>query len=205
MEEIGLFPLGIVLLPTEQIPLHIFEQRYRELIGECVEAVREFGLVYADDDGLQAVGTRASVTEVVRRFPDGRLDVVVEGGDRFRLRRLTTGRSFHTGLVQPLADRSDPAPASAVARALELFGRVLEVTGSELEPPSADHPLLSFALAARFELAPPLKQDLLQRTSERERLLVVSEILERAGAAEERRREIHDLAQGNGRARHPGA
>ena len=85
MEEIGLFPLGIVLLPTEQVPLHIFEERYKELIGECLEEEREFGLVYADEDGLREIGTRAAVTEVMEEFDDGRLNVVVEGRDRFRL------------------------------------------------------------------------------------------------------------------------
>ena len=67
MAEIGLFPLGIVLLPTEQVPLHIFEDRYKELIDECLAEEREFGLVYADDDGLRPVGTLAAVTEVIER------------------------------------------------------------------------------------------------------------------------------------------
>ena len=57
MSELGLFPLGIVLLPTEQIPLHIFEERYQELIGECLAEEREFGLVFADEDGLREIGT----------------------------------------------------------------------------------------------------------------------------------------------------
>src|SRR4051794_37342058 len=94
MEEIGLFPLGLVLLPTEQVPLHIFEPRYRELIGESLEQGVPFGIVYADDDGLRQVGTLATVTEVVERFADGRLNVVVEGGERFRLLELTEGRPF---------------------------------------------------------------------------------------------------------------
>ena len=80
MEEIGLFPLGLVLLPTEQVPLHIFEPRYRELIGETLEHGLPFGIVYADDDGLRQIGTLAAVTEVVERFSDGRLNIVVEGG-----------------------------------------------------------------------------------------------------------------------------
>ena len=80
MEEIGLFPLGLVLLPTEQVPLHIFEPRYRELITECLDQDEPFGLVFADDDGLRRVGTLASVVEVTDRFDDGRLNVVVEGG-----------------------------------------------------------------------------------------------------------------------------
>jgi Lon protease-like protein len=199
MDEIGLFPLGMVLLPMEQVPLHIFEPRYQELVAECLGHDREFGLVYADEDGLQAIGTRAAVTEVVDRFDDGRLDIVVEGGDRFRLAELTTGRSFQTGRVEPLVDVPDPAPATEVARAMELFDHVLAVTGSEVNPPEMSLSQLSFALAGRFELAPALKQDLLRRTSERERLEVVCEILEKAGAAAERHREIQERAAGNGK------
>ena len=90
MEEIGLFPLGLVLLPTEQVPLHIFEPRYRELITECLDEGEPFGLVFADDDGLRRVGTLASVVEVTDRFDDGRLNVVVEGGERFRLVEANT-------------------------------------------------------------------------------------------------------------------
>lgn len=203
MEEIGLFPLGIVLLPTERVPLHIFEPRYRELIGECVEGGREFGLVYAADDGLQAIGTRAAVSEVTRRFEDGRLDIVVEGGVRFRLLGLTTGRSFHTGRVEALADIPDPAPAVRIDQALALFARVVEAAGADAETPAADHPQLSFALAGCFELAATVKQDLLQRTSESVRLALVCEILERAHTAVVRRREIHEVAQGNGRVHPP--
>ena len=111
MDELGLFPLGIVLLPTEQLPLHIFEERYKELVDECLEQDGEFGLVYADDDGLRDLGTRARVVEVLTRFEDGRLNVLVEGGDRFRLVELTDGRSFSTGLVTPIEDVEDSAEA----------------------------------------------------------------------------------------------
>jgi ATP-dependent Lon protease len=205
MDEIGLFPLGIVLLPTERVPLHIFEPRYRELIGECLAEDREFGLVYADDDGIQAVGTRAGVTEVIDRLPDGRLNIVAEGRERFRLVEVTTGRNFHTGRVEALVDIPDTAGTAVVSRALELFRRVLEVTGSEVPEPDPQHPQLSFALAGCFELAPAVKQDLLRRTSERERLELVCEILARAGAEAERRQEIAGLAQGNGRVHPPGS
>ncbi|HYA08342.1 MAG TPA: LON peptidase substrate-binding domain-containing protein, partial [Gaiellaceae bacterium] len=77
MEEIGLFPLGIVLLPTERVPLHIFEPRYRELIHECLEHERAFGLLFEDEDGVRELGTRAHVTEVLERFDDGRLNILV--------------------------------------------------------------------------------------------------------------------------------
>jgi Lon protease-like protein len=198
VDEIGLFPLGIVLLPTEHVPLHIFEPRYRELIGECLDTGGEFGLVFADDDGLREIGTRASVAEVASRFDDGRLNVVVLGGARFRLLELTSGRSYQTGLVETVTDVEGPVRAEDADRALEVFRRVLDLAGAEAEVPPATHPELSFALAGHFELSPPVKQALLQRTSERERLAMVTEILERAGEASERRREIQDLAQRNG-------
>jgi ATP-dependent Lon protease len=201
MDEIGLFPLGLVLLPSEHVPLHIFEPRYRELIGECLEGGGEFGLVFADDDGMREIGTLAAVAEVVTRFPDGRLNVVVEGGARFRLVELTSGRSYQTGLVEPVTDRDDPAPEEAVDRALAVFRRVVALAGSEAEPPDARHPELSFALAGRFELAPSLKQSLLRRTSERERLETVTGLLERAAASAERQREVQELARGNGHVR----
>ena len=199
MPELGLFPLGIVLLPTEQIPLHIFEERYRELIGECLEEEREFGLLLADDAGLRDVGTRAAVTEVLQRFEDGRLNIVVEGHDRFRLLELTDGRSFQTGEVEAVDDLDDPADADDVARALELFERLLELTATEVEVPPPDHPQLSYALAARFDFAVDVKQELLTEVSERLRLRRLCELLELAATALEREREIAARAATNGK------
>jgi Lon protease-like protein len=201
MEEIGLFPLGLVLLPTEQVPLHIFEPRYRELIGECLDAGEPFGLVFADDDGLRRVGTLASVVEVTDRFDDGRLNIVVEGGERFRLMELTRGRSFHTGTIEPLGDLEDPPTPDEIERAVAVFTRLVELTGAEVEPPDVDVDQPSFALAARFELAPELKLELLEETSERVRLVRLCEILEAAATAVERQRAIAELAQRNGHAR----
>jgi ATP-dependent Lon protease len=202
MDEIGLFPLGLVLLPTEQVPLHIFEPRYRELIAECLDQEEPFGLVFADDDGLRRVGTLASVVEVTDRFDDGRLNVVVEGGDRFRLVELTEGRSFHTGTIEPLGDlENDPPSAEEVERATAVFSRLVQLTGAEVEPPDVESERPSFSIAARFELAPDLKLELLEETSERRRLGRLCEILESAAASVERQREIAELAQTNGHAK----
>jgi len=199
MSELGLFPLGVVLLPTEQIPLHIFEERYQELIGECLVEEREFGLIYADDDGLRDIGTRAAVTEVLERFEDGRLNVVVEGRERFRLLELTEGRSFHTGIVEPVEDVPDEADPAETQRALELFARLVELTGAEVEPPGSDTPQLSYALAGRFEFAAELKQRLLQLRSERERVTLLAQLLAGAAEAVAREREIAERAAGNGK------
>jgi len=197
--EIGLFPLGIVLLPTEQIPLHIFEPRYRELIAECLEEEREFGLILADDDGLREVGTRALVTEVLERFDDGRLNVVVEGIDRFRVVELTGGRSFQTGEVEQVEDVDEAADPEHVERALALFARLVELTGTEIDPPEPSTPQLSFAIAARFEFAPDVKQELLQERSEAVRMRRLCELLEKAAETIAREREIAERAAGNGK------
>lgn len=202
--EVGLFPLGLVLLPTEQIPLHIFEPRYRELIGECLDNEEPFGLVYADDDGVRRVGTLANVVEVTDRYEDGRLDIVVEGGDRFRLVDLTDGRSFHTGTIEPLADVDDPPPQADVDRALAVFRRLVDLTGAEVDVPAEVSGQPSFEIGSRFELAPELKLELLEEPSERRRLVRLCEILETIAAAVERQREVAALAQTNGRAR-PGS
>jgi Lon protease-like protein len=199
MTELGLFPLGIVLLPTEQIPLHIFEDRYQELIGECLELEQEFGLIYADDEGLREIGTRAAVTEVLDRFDDGRLNIVVEGGERFRLLELTEGRSFQTGIVEPVEEEEDAADPKESAHAVGLFHRLVELTGAEVEEPSLAAEQLSFELAGRFEFAPELKQKLLQLTSERQRMHLLAEILTGAAVAVERERDIANRAQGNGK------
>ena len=149
MPELGLFPLGVVLLPTERVPLHVFEPRYKELIGECLDSGGEFGLVLADDDGLRAVGTRAAVTDVLHRFPDGRMNVVVEGGERFRVVRLTSGRSFQTAEVEPLEDDEVDAADDVRALALERYGRLAAAAGSEADELDAEAPVLSFEIAAR--------------------------------------------------------
>lgn len=200
MPELGLFPLGIVLLPTEQIPLHVFEPRYRALIGECLANDGEFGLVLADEDGgLAEIGTRARVTEVLEQFDDGRLSVVVEGGERFRLLELTEGREYQTAEVEPVEDEDDPAEPDEVGRVLALFDRLLELTGAIVEQPEPDAEQVSFAVASRFEFAPELKQALLSLRSERERIGMLGDILDTAATTVEREQEIASRAATNGK------
>ena len=199
MSELGLFPLPLVLLPTERVPLHIFEERYRELIGECLDSGDEFGLVYADDDGVRDVGTRARVTEVLARLADGRMDILVEGGDRFQLLELTTGRSFHTADVSPVEDDEDPAGVESIARALGLFDRLRELTGSDVDVPEADAPQLSFVLAGRVAFPSDDKLQLLRDVSERSRMDRVCALLETAMATARRVRGAAERAATNGR------
>lgn len=199
MIELGLFPLQLVLLPTERVPLHIFEERYKELIGECLEGEEEFGLVYADDNGIREIGTRAGIIEVLAQFEDGRMNIVVEGRDRFRLLELTSGRSFNTGAVSPVVDGDDPPEPDSVERALGLFVRLRELTGSDVEMPEATTEQLSYVLAGRVELAAEIKLELLEEISERVRLERVCELLEGAAVTFERQQRAAERAATNGR------
>src|SRR5438552_7991664 len=135
MPELGLFPLGIVLLPSERVPLHVFEERYQELIGECIALDEEFGLLYADESGLREIGCRAAVVEVIERFDDGRLNVLVEGRERFRILRHTGGRSFSTADVDAVSDDDLRTAPESAARALGACQRPVAPGGAARGPP----------------------------------------------------------------------
>lgn len=181
----------MVLLPGERAPLHIFEPRYRELIGECLDTGATFGLVFVDDKGLRAIGTHAAVVELLERLPDGRMNVVVEGRDRFRLVELTSGRSFHTGVVADEQDEEDPATPVDVERALELFVELKTLVDADVDDPESDG-ALSFAIASRVDFGADTKQQLLESRSERERLARVIELL---ASAVETARVLRDRAE----------
>jgi Lon protease-like protein len=200
MPELGLFPLPIVLLPTERIPLHIFEPRYRELIEECIETGTDFGLVLTDGEGaVHEIGTRASVAQVLERLDDGRLNIVVEGGERFRLLELTSGRSFTTGIVEEVEDEDEPAPATEVVRAVEVFTALASEAESDVDIPDPDSPLLDFELAARVDFAPDAKQELLASTSPGGRMSRLIELLEIALQAVKIEKALRERAGKNGK------
>jgi ATP-dependent Lon protease len=199
--ELGLFPLPLVLVPGESVPLHIFEPRYRELIGECIERDDDFGIVLAKENGdIHHAGTRAHVTRVLEVLPDGRLNIVVEGGDRFRLIEVSHDRSFDVGAVEELADEPgetfDPADAS---RALDLFARLQEAAGATLPPPEPESPQLDWELVLRVDFAPELKQELLELTSPRERMRRLAALLEQTLEAVELEAAVRRRASSNGK------
>jgi Lon protease-like protein len=202
VSEIGLFPLELVLLPTERVPLHIFEPRYKELIGECLRSGQEFGLMLQDEQGRREIGTRAAVVEVLQVFDDGRMNVVVEGHDRFQLRELTSGRAFLTGDVEPVDDEEDEAPAATRDRALTLFRQLVEAAGEDVDEPDGTSGSLSFEIASRIDFGIAPKQELLELRSEPARLTHLCELLEQAVEAVQREREVRERAATNGKVSH---
>jgi Lon protease-like protein len=199
--QLGLFPLPLVLVPTERVPLHIFEPRYRELIGECIERDDDFGIVLLEPSGeLRHVGTRANVTQVLGVLPDGRLNVVVEGGDRFRLLSVGDERSFAVGTVEEVVDdEGEVADPADVERALDLYARLQVTAGDSRAAPDAESALLDWELAARVEFPAERKQELLELTSTRRRFGLLAELLEHALTALEVEGEIHRRASTNGK------
>jgi len=200
MPELGLFPLPIVLVPTERIPLHIFEPRYRELIQECIETESEFGLVLATGDGaVHEIGTRARVAGVLEELEDGRLNVVVEGGERFRLLELTTGRSYQTGVVEQVEDDDEPVPGETVARALEVFRELADAAESDVDIPEPDSPTFVWELAARVDFGVEPKQEVLASTSPPARMKRLVELLETSLEAVRLERTLRERAGRNGK------
>ena len=199
MAEIGLFPLELVLLPSERVPLHIFEDRYKELIAECLEDGDEFGLIFETAEQLAEIGTLTRVLEVIHTFDDGRMNVLVEGHRRFRLVYETEGRSYRTGEIEPLEDDDEAPTDPEIDEALAVFRRLVEIAeAGEVEEPT-EGTALSFQLASKVDFGHELKQELLELRSERQRLVRLAELLEKAVAGLTREREVRDRASGNGK------
>ena len=202
MSRLGLFPLPLVLVPTERLPLHIFEPRYKELIGECLTNGTEFGVVLSADGGeAHDVGTRASIVEVLIEHPDGSMDIVVEGGERFHLVETHYDRTFLSGTVEDVIDVEDDPEDLDVGRVLALYDRLIEAAGEdeEIEPLDGGSGLLDWEITARADLPPPAKQELLELTSPRRRYAILAERLESAIGAAGLRKLVSDRAAHNGR------
>ena len=169
VERFPLFPLGLVLLPQELVPLHIFEERYKTMIGKCLDEEGEFGILWLSDDGLKEVGCSARISRVLERFDDGRLNILVEGGDPFRLLRKIEDLPYPAGDVELLGDADEGDP-DAAARARQRYADLLEeVTDSRPESDDLSQ-LDAYGMAATLDVALEAKQQLLEVRSESGRL-----------------------------------
>jgi Lon protease-like protein len=173
-----LFPLDVVLFPGAALPLHIFEPRYKEMIGECRAQHRHFGVVRALDQGLAEVGCTAEIVTVVKEYPDGRLDLVAEGRKRFELLRINQERSFLQAEVVMIDDHPGTSPQEDISRAIELHSELAAIAGVKQDLPAAARLLLSFHLAGSLPLDLDFKQKLLSLRSEPERLSLFISYLE---------------------------
>jgi Uncharacterized protein, similar to the N-terminal domain of Lon protease len=174
-ELLPLFPLEVVLFPRTSLALHIFEERYRQLVADVVAAQSEFGIVLAREQGIVNVGCTATVEMITRRYEDGRLDILTRGRRRFEIRTLDDEKPYIRASVEIFDDDdfTDPPPQlkdHALSACLALRDAVSE-QGPE---PELDDPQLSFQLA---QVLPDLDflQVLLRSRSEAERLKMLAE------------------------------
>lgn len=174
-----LFPLDLVLFPGMALPLHIFEPRYKEMIGECLQHDTPFGIVRAIEDGIAQIGCSAEVVTVVKRYEDGRMDIVTRGLQRFEIVELNQERSFLQGEVKLLHDESD-ADAQSKKKALDLHRALILMAASGQTVPTLDPPdeLLSFYLISQLPVDLDFKQTILAISSELQRLKTLIEYYE---------------------------
>src|SRR5689334_2544507 len=173
-----LFPLQVVLLPGSELPLHIFEDRYKEMIGEVLREKREFGVILASEKGIVDTGCTATIERVLREYPDGRLDILTRGRRRFEVLLLNEERSFLRGAVQFFDDDdADPAAPDLLQSVISGFNELQSLSSSgPLDPEGARDPQLSFRLAQEVaDLG--LRQTLLASRSEAERLRRIADFL----------------------------
>jgi Lon protease-like protein len=179
-----LFPLELVLFPHVNLPLHIFEERYKEMIGDCLKNQWEFGILAVAGESVKPIGCTASITEVLERFPDGRMNILTRGRRRFEVSDLNEDRSYLRGRPSFFDDDEEPASLGDLpTRAIALYDRLRNLVELQNEVfheprPTAADLQLSFRLMAGLPVDLTWKQDLLEIRSERERLTRVIRFFE---------------------------
>jgi Lon protease-like protein len=171
-DRIPLFPLNVVLFPGEQLPLHIFEPRYRRMVADCLESEAPFGMVLALPDGIVRVGCTAQILQITKRYEDGRLDLATAGRRAFRVVKLFADKPLLEGVVDYLDDEDAAVDARKQKELIELYEacHTLVFTGVPKSfPETAEQQLLSYAVAAALPLDLLRKQQILELRSEAER------------------------------------
>ena len=195
-----LFPLDVVLFPGTPLPLHIFEPRYKEMIGECLTHHAVFGVIRALEKGVADIGCTAEIGTVTKEFPDGRLDIVAEGRKRFEVLQLNQERSFLRAEVLLMEDEPGTATKEETARAVQLHADILTMAGAVQDLSAADQATLSFYLAGSLPLDLDFKQKLLALRSEADRILLLAQYLEALLPNLRRASRVREKAGGNGHA-----
>jgi Lon protease-like protein len=201
VRDFPLFPLGLVALPTESVPLHIFEDRYRKMIEHCLAGEQEFGILWLSDEELKHTGCACTIEQVLERMEDGRLNILTRGTRPFMLLERQDDLPYPAGEVLFAEDEAEEPDEQAAESARELYGElVLQATDKELS--AAELAAMdSYRMAGTVEFEPAAKQELLELRSENARLRLLSTLL---GAAIERLELLERAqvrAQSNGKVR----
>jgi Lon protease-like protein len=196
-----LFPLPLVALPGEYVPLHIFEARYRTMIAECLEHGRELGIIWLADRELKPIGCAVAIDRVLERMEDGRLNILVRGTRPFRLIERQDDLAYPAGTIEFLGDRAEQPDTAAAKAARDAYAALVrEATDSE---PDAERvaAMSAYELAATVEFSLDAKQGLLELRSENARLRLVARLMRAAQRRLELAERAQERARSNGKVR----
>ncbi len=199
--EFPLFPLGLVALPHELVALHIFEERYKTMIGECLEHGSEFGIVWLSDEGLKSVGCACIVDRVLERMEDGRLNVVCRGTRPFRLLERVEHLPYPAGTVEWLEDKDEEPDEATAGKARATYAELVEQATDE--PPDRERleEMDAYAMAATVDFGLDAKQGLLDLRSENARLRLVTRLFRAATKRLDYVERAQARARSNGKVR----
>ncbi len=197
MNLLALFPLDVVLFPGAPLPLHIFEPRYKEMVNECLEQKRPFGMVRANKNALAEVGCTAVILNVSKKYDDGRMDIVTEGKQRFEIVQLSQERSFLQGEVLYFEDEPAEIAAADLDTVTQLHEQLLDILGEDVKI-DRRQPLVSFHLAHELPVDLDFKQALLEMKSEAERIETLIEYYRATIPKVEKTLRAREKATGNG-------
>jgi len=198
--RLPLFPLGMVLLPREVVPLHIFEDRYKQMVDESLEAETEFGMLWMGEVGLREIGCTAEITQLLHRMEDGRMNILIQGARPFRLLRRIDDMPYPAGDVEVLEEElTEDGESGTAARQgyADLVERVTDSRPSENDLAELD----SYGMAATIALELDAKQELLELRSESARLERLTSLLAEAQERYAVSERAADLAKTNGHLR----
>ena len=201
LRDFPLFPLGMVALPTEVVPLHIFEERYKTMIEECLANDREFGIVWLSDDGLRPIGCACQITEVLERMEDGRLNILTRGTRPFRIVERQDEHPYPAGTIEFLDDRAEQPDAQAIERAHEIYATLVEQATDRRPEATEVAGMGSYEMAATVDFGLEAKQGLLALRSENARLKLVPRLFRAALKRLEFVNRAQARARSNGKVR----
>jgi len=199
-----IFPLQLVVFPRIQVPLHIFEERYKEMVGEAIASRSEFGIVLAKDAGIVSSGCTVAVEKVLTRYPDGRMDIVTRGSRRFEIVGIDQEKSYLRGEVEFFNDDDDePVSRELKDDALSSYRALIESGETRGHgDPELDDPQLSFQLAQAIQDT-DFQSLLLRDRSEASRLRQISDFLKSYVPRMKQTSRMKELAPKNGFGHHP--
>ncbi len=196
-----MFPLGIVALPGEAIPLHIFEERYKTMMNECLRNEGEFGIVWLSDDGLREIGCACEIEQVLERMEDGRMNLLARGTRPFRVLERQAHLAYPAGVIEFVEDRSDVVDDELAQAAHEAYAELVKLA-TDRDPEEEELAAMSaYAMAATVDFGLDAKQGLLDLRSENARLRLVTRLFRAAIKRLEFVERAQARARSNGKVR----